>query len=142
MENTVDDSNCLGLLKYAECFGLDNLYNISKRHSLYYFNKVVKHNEFLDLSSQRLIKFLSEKHLNVESELNVLDAVDLWVNSNPTNEKTADLADILECFHPEDLMEGEWEEAVKKPVLTDTEAGRQWLETNQKPSTTTGEQVR
>ena len=142
LEGTLDDSNCLSLTKFSETFGLDSVYNLAKRHSLYYFNKVVKHEEFLSLGQQELIDYLSEKYLNVETELNVLDAIDLWVNSNSANEKTESLAAILECFHPEDLMQGEWEEAVKKPVLADTEAGKQWLESNPKPSSTTEQQVR
>ena len=137
----MDDTNCFNLLKLAETFGLDRLYNVSKRHSLYYFNKVFKHVEFQNLSEQELINYLSEKHLNVESELNVLDAVDSWVNSNSANERLVSLTAILECFHPEDLMEGEWEEAIKKRILTETEAGKQWLDSHAKPSSTTGEQV-
>ena len=149
------DSNCLGLWKYAEDIGLDGLYNIAKRHSLYYFKNVYKHSEFRELGPDWLIKYLSEKRLNVESELNVLEAAELWMLSNSTNritrkstnqnaenstnEKVDSLAAILECFHPEDLMEGEWEDAVKKPILKDTEAGRKWLELNQKP--VTGKQV-
>ena len=141
LEKTLDDTNCFSLLKLAETFGLDKLYNVSKRHSLYYFNKVVKHEEFQNLTHVELIDYLSERHLNVENELNVLDAIDSWVNSNTANERTASLAAILECFHPEDLMEGEWEEAVKKSILTETEAGKQWLISHSKPSSTTGEQV-
>ena len=151
----MSDSNCLGLWKYAEDIGLDGLYNIAKRHSLYYFKNVFKYSEFLELSPDWLIKYLSEKQLNVESELNILDAAELWMLSNSTNEITGkstnqksenstnekldSLAAILECFHPEDLMEGEWEDAVRKPILKDTEAGRKWLELNQKP--VTGKQV-
>lgn len=142
LEGTLDDSNCLSLTKFSETFGLDSVYNLAKRHSLYYFNKVVKHGEFLSLGQQELIDYLSEKYLNVETELNVLDAIDLWVNSNSANEKTESLAAILECFHPEDLMQGEWEEAIKKPVLADTEAGKRWLELNPKPSSTTEQQYR
>ena len=141
LQQTLEDTNCFSLLKLAETFGLDRLYNVSKRHSLYYFNKVVKHAEFQNLNQLELINYLAEKHLNVESELNVLDAIDSWVNSNSTNERLADLAAILECFHPEDLMEGEWEIAIEKKILTETEAGKQWLDSHTKPGTTTGEQV-
>lgn len=141
LKKTLDHSNCFRLVKLAETFGLDSLYNFCKRHSLYYFNEVVKYEEFLNLTEEELVSYLSEKFLNVESELKVLDAVNSWTNSNLANEKTASLEAILECFHPEDLMEGEWEEAIKKPILIETEAGRQWLNWHSKPNSTTGKQV-
>ena len=76
---SLDHDNCFQLIKLAQDNLLHKLYSDATRHALHYFTKVIQQPQFLNLDIETLKEYLMRKELNVCSEIDVLDAISLWV---------------------------------------------------------------
>lgn len=86
---------------------IHSLYNQARRHALYYFSKVKKEEEFLHLEKHQLENYLSDSHLNCSNEVEVLDALLEWYKYD-ADERKAEVASLLCCFHGEDVLKNDW----------------------------------
>ncbi|XP_075448809.1 kelch-like protein 35 [Ascaphus truei] len=95
LEKQLHPCNCVGIMKFADSFSILSLSEKSKKLMLEGFSEVSCHEEFLDLSKEELIEYLSNEHLVVSKEEVVFEAVMRWVTVNGSIRKK-DLKDLLE----------------------------------------------
>ena len=79
LERHMDETNCLGIHCFAETHACAELQNKTKLFVLDYFTDVSQQDEFLNLSSGKLIEFICNDDLRVDSEEIVFDAVMRWL---------------------------------------------------------------
>lgn len=70
--------------------------------------------------------YLSDKHINCDSELDIVDAVDRWLRSDKGTKETG-LRRVLDCVQCGDLREDEWEKLECHRLVTDTQVGADWF---------------
>ncbi|OCT93337.1 kelch-like protein 35 [Xenopus laevis] len=102
LENQLHPCNCVGIRKFADSFAISDLSEKSKKLILEGFAEVSCHEEFLDLSKEELVEYLSNEHLVVRKEEEVFEAIMKWVNKNS----------LVRSKHLKDLLE-----LVKLPLL-------------------------
>ncbi|XP_072257999.1 kelch-like protein 35 [Pyxicephalus adspersus] len=94
LDSQLDPSNCVGIMKFADLFSIPSLSEKSKKLVLEGFEEVSCHEEFLQLSKEELIEYLSNEDLVVSKEEIVFEAVMKWVHENKTTGMKA-LKDLL-----------------------------------------------
>ncbi|XP_075054649.1 kelch-like protein 35 isoform X2 [Mixophyes fleayi] len=95
IDGQLDPSNCVGIMKFADMFSIPSLSEKSKKLMLEGFVEVSCHEEFLQLSKEELIEYLSNDDLVVNREEFVFEAVMRWVKEDKSMERKA-LRDLLE----------------------------------------------
>ncbi|CAB3979831.1 kelch 17 [Paramuricea clavata] len=93
--NNLHESNCIGIWKLAEVIQrnqktLEKLETYIKTN----FSFVAKHEEFLDLTAEQLLKFLKSDNLNISTENDLSTAIIRWVRLDP-QERSAHLEDLM-----------------------------------------------
>ncbi|XP_044173878.1 kelch-like protein 17 [Acropora millepora] len=98
LEQVVDAKSCLGILRLADMFAMDELSSFAKKYALRHFTDVCKEDEFLCLPVNLLSDLLSEERLCVvvedlipcveEREKTVLESVLQYVEHDVENRKT------------------------------------------------------
>ena len=73
-------ANCLGIVDLSEKLGLDELREKAVDYGNFAFPEMIKGNEYLELSYDRLRWLLSSNDLNVRSEEEVYDGMLHWIN--------------------------------------------------------------
>lgn len=79
LEGEMDPSNCLGIHCFAEAHICVELSEKAKQYVIEHFTEVAKQEEILLLPREKLIEFISQDCLNVQSEEIVFDAILRWV---------------------------------------------------------------
>ena len=79
MEKNMDESNCLGIHCFAEAHACTDLQQKAKMFTLQHFPEVSQQEEFLTLTQAKLVEFISDDELTVDSEEVVFNAVMRWV---------------------------------------------------------------
>ncbi|XP_077993139.1 kelch-like protein 24 [Glandiceps talaboti] len=79
LKTQIHPSNCLGIESFAETHSCFNLAAEARSCALANLVDVVKQSEFLELSAERLISYVSDDSLNVNTEEMVYVAVMAWV---------------------------------------------------------------
>ncbi|KAG8429968.1 hypothetical protein GDO86_018738 [Hymenochirus boettgeri] len=95
LENQLHPCNCVGIMKFADSFSIFTLSEKSKKLMLEGFAEVSCHEEFLSLSKDELVEYLSNENLVVRREEEVFEAVMKWVNKNSL-ERCKNLKELLE----------------------------------------------
>ncbi|KAM4702454.1 kelch-like protein 35 [Discoglossus pictus] len=95
LESQLDPCNCVGIKKFADSFVIPSLSEKSKKLMLESFEVVYFHEEFLDLSKEDLVEYLTNEHLVVKKEEAVFEAVMRWVKKNVSVRKAC-LKELLE----------------------------------------------
>ncbi|XP_040282394.1 kelch-like protein 35 [Bufo bufo] len=95
LDSQLDPSNCVGIMKFADMFSIISLSEKSKKLMLEGFEEVSCHEEFLELTKEELIRYLSNDDLVVSKEETVFEAVMRWVRENKSRGRAA-LKDLLE----------------------------------------------
>ena len=72
----------LGIHCFAESHACDDLKDKAKLFILQFFPEVVQFEEFLCLSKSKLVEFISNDDLCVDSEEIVFNAVMMWLSKN------------------------------------------------------------
>ena len=91
----MDPSNCLGIHCFAEAHVCDELSEKARQYVIEHFTEVARQEEILLLPKDKLIEFIRQNDLNVESEEAVLDAILLWVKHDPKH-RIQQLSDVLQ----------------------------------------------
>lgn len=88
LERNTEETNCLGIHCFAEAHACSELQDKTKEYILDSFTTVVNHDEFLNITSSKLIEFISDDNLNVDNEEIVFEAVLKWLQHDlPEREK-------------------------------------------------------
>ncbi|XP_048465841.1 kelch-like protein 20 isoform X1 [Rhincodon typus] len=82
MERQMDETNCVGIHCFAEAHSCMELQTKSMNYILQHFDVVHKQEEFLSLSTEKLIEIISSDDLNIPSEEMVFEAVVLWLEKD------------------------------------------------------------
>ena len=85
MERNMDETNCLGIHCFAEAHACTDLQEKTKEFMLMYFPDVSQQEEFVSLTEKKLIEFISDDGLSVESEETVFNGVMHWLNHDREN---------------------------------------------------------
>lgn len=97
LQSQLHPSNCLGIWKFAETHSCFDLYNKVFSYILRHFTKVMRTEEFKDLTVEEVCEVLCQDNLSVPSERCVLEAVDLWLQTDLPSRRDS-LKDILPCI--------------------------------------------
>lgn len=79
LETHLDCTNCLGIRAFADLYSCTNLERFAFRYICENFLEVVKSDEFLELGKESLVDLLKCSSLQVYSEDEVFNAVELWI---------------------------------------------------------------
>ncbi|CAH1237931.1 KLHL24 [Branchiostoma lanceolatum] len=94
LQRQLDPSNCLGILQFADTMSCQQLLKAARKYVLKEFLEVVKQEEFLQLTSEELCRYISDDDLNAEKEETVYNAVMAWV-SHDSEERTKALPKVM-----------------------------------------------
>lgn len=83
LEQRLDETNCLGICHLAETYACVDLEAKAKTIACASFEKVIRHEEFLELSAGKLIEFISSDYLNVRKEELLFEGVLTWLKHSP-----------------------------------------------------------
>ena len=85
MEQSMDDSNCIGIHCFAEAHACLDLQKKSKEYILHNFVSVCMLDEFVTLEQAKLIEIISDDNLEVNFEEVVFTAAIRWLNYDEDN---------------------------------------------------------
>ncbi|KAG7159515.1 Gigaxonin-like [Homarus americanus] len=90
--NRIDVDNCLGILQFAQQFTCPRLVHFAQDFIYEHFRhrQIVRTEEFRNLSEKRLKDLLCQDGLMVKSEVDILTALVVWLNSNLTSTPDVD----------------------------------------------------
>ena len=86
--------NCLELLQFSDTHGLQRIYNLCRRLVLWNFNTIKSTSAFGQVQKSCVIDIITDPQLNVACEAEVLDAVELWHEFEPSTRED-DMEEIL-----------------------------------------------
>lgn len=91
----IDVDNCLGINLFAQQFSCPRLIHFSQEFIYRHFKyrQIVRTDEFRNLNEERLKCLLSQDGLMVKSEVDILTALVVWLNSNQS--KTPDVESLV-----------------------------------------------
>ena len=91
----IDDDLCLSLMWLADFLMLEEVYDRSCRHALWHFHGVSQTEDFFLASPAKLVNYLQDPHLNIDSEVDVFRAAAEWYSAQ---EKPCDVTDLTAFF--------------------------------------------
>ncbi|XP_077864338.1 ectoderm-neural cortex protein 1-like [Saccoglossus kowalevskii] len=94
LKTQLNSNNCFGILKLADTYTCTNLNNVTIDYILHNFCDICKNEEFMELSKDALIKYLSDRDLVVEDEELLCNALIRWIEYNK-EERTKHVARLL-----------------------------------------------
>ncbi|XP_014678911.1 PREDICTED: kelch-like protein diablo isoform X1 [Priapulus caudatus] len=94
MERNMDEANCIGIHCFAETHACPNLQQMAKAYVLQHFQKVSMREEFLGLSQSKLIEFILDDDIWVDSEEQVFEAAMRWYTHN-VQDRESDFQEVL-----------------------------------------------
>ena len=95
LEHNMDVTNCIGIHCFAEAHACIELQQKSKDYILQHYSNVSLHEEYLQLSRDKLIEFLKDDSLNVCSEEVVYHSSVRWLDFDSEGRKS-DFEKVLE----------------------------------------------
>lgn len=94
LEQNMDETNSIGIHCFAEAHSCTELQQKSKKFILKHFPSVSLQEEYLQLTKDKLIEFLQDEELNIDSEEQVFQSAVRWLDFN-TEERTDDFEKVL-----------------------------------------------
>jgi len=94
-KDIITSENCFLIMKFADEFGIQDIYNYARRFCLAYFIDLRYESSFLEMTESQLINYLSDDNLCIDHEAEVLEAVRVWLNANSSS--SACTTDELLC---------------------------------------------
>lgn len=80
-------ANCLGVAEFGRLHELESLVTMAGKYAYEHFVEVAKHEEFLDMSVERLEEFVASDEISVRAEEEVYEAVTRWIQHDPEDRK-------------------------------------------------------
>ncbi|KAK6188612.1 hypothetical protein SNE40_004754 [Patella caerulea] len=88
-------SNCLGIENFAQIHSCKKLEEEANKYALENFSRVVEFDEFLELPMERVLRYISDDHIDVRNEEMVYYAARKWMNHDP-DERRQYIPQLLE----------------------------------------------
>ncbi|XP_077977465.1 kelch-like protein 24 [Glandiceps talaboti] len=101
LESQIDESNCLGISRFADSYGYTAISIKAKQFALNNFARITSEVDFLELDFAYL-KSLFTEYMLVESEEVMLDAMFRWIRHDPTY-RSHFMESLLELISLENL---------------------------------------
>ena len=92
----LDAENCLGIKRFAEAHGCNQLHSAAEVYAAHWFSDVCKREEYLSLSLPDVVLYLGNDRLNVEAEYVVFEAALSWLNHNEA-ERSKHFYEVMRC---------------------------------------------
>ncbi|RXM97488.1 Kelch-like protein 28 [Acipenser ruthenus] len=96
LESQLDASNCIGISRFADTYGCNDLYLAATKFICQHFEEVCRTEEFFELTRAELDEILSNDCLNVVTEETVFYALESWLKYD-VQERQQYLAQLLHC---------------------------------------------
>ena len=127
LQNNIDNTNCLQLLKFGDTFGVQSLKQKAHSFLLENFISVSQNPDFVEIDRDCLLECISDTRLCTGgNEIDIYRAVMKWIKFNPI--RSGDIGPFLQHirFHliPEDLIT---DEIAKELILQNNSECVQWL---------------
>ena len=94
-------------MNVADSLHLNELKSLSTNISLYYFNKVVRTEEFLQAHITQVIPYLSHQNLNVDNEFSVFEALINWLQKEP--KRCEHIFSLVKCLNFKQLTNSDFQ---------------------------------
>ncbi|KAJ8318777.1 hypothetical protein KUTeg_003868 [Tegillarca granosa] len=121
LQQNMDENNCFGIHCFAESHACQALQEKSKEFILQNFTSAYVHEEFLHLCSSKLMEFLMNEDLLIDSEETVYDASISWLNFDVEGRKKV-FEQVFECIRLPLLSPYYIHDVVEKnPVISQSE---------------------
>ncbi|XP_060581169.1 kelch-like protein 3 [Ruditapes philippinarum] len=95
LEHNMDETNSIGIHCFAEAHACIELQQTSKKYILRHFKSVCLQEEYLQLTKDKLIEFLQDEELNIDSEEQVYQSAVRWLDFDTEGRKN-DFDKVLE----------------------------------------------
>lgn len=95
LQQRMDETNCLGIHTFAETYACTELEAKAKEYICTCFDRVMRHEEFLEISAAKLIQFLSLDNIKVEREEVLFEGALAWLSHDPAA-RTSDFGDAFQ----------------------------------------------
>ena len=106
--------NCLLVMAVTESLPVPAIYNLSRSHALWYFDKLIWKSEFLDLPVDIIITYLSDSMIHTSSEINVFIAAVNWLK-HLSAERAQYVDRVLNTVRVETLSQSSTEKLLQHP---------------------------
>lgn len=83
LEQHIDETNCLGIHTFAEIHACTELQVKAKDYACNFFEQVMLHDEFLEISASKLVELISSENLKIEKEELIFEGALAWLNHSP-----------------------------------------------------------
>ncbi|KAL3868846.1 hypothetical protein ACJMK2_041603 [Sinanodonta woodiana] len=114
----IDNQTCLDIMLLAETFSLNTVYNMARRHALWFFPSIWSIAEdFVDLEKEPLQSYLSDPMLNTSSELEVFQALEKWINQDRPGRLPVFSQLLFDCIYVKDIEDEEIEVIMSSPLV-------------------------
>lgn len=99
-------SNCLGIWKTAQQYGLQELESFATAFTCRHIGKVVNCDEFMHISSTHLGEILKSDELRIDGEKEVFNVVMQWIRFNMDERKSSfgALVEHVRCQHLDETV--------------------------------------
>ncbi|XP_078483506.1 kelch-like protein 5 [Ciona intestinalis] len=94
LKQQLHPSNCLGIRSFADMQSCRGLYEEAHKYTMEHFTEVIRNQEFLMLPLPQVCELFGSDEVNVSSEVNMFEAVLLWVKHDVKERKKL-MADLL-----------------------------------------------
>ncbi|KAK3599908.1 hypothetical protein CHS0354_022493, partial [Potamilus streckersoni] len=128
----IDNQTCLCIMLLAETFSLNTIYNLARRHALWYFPNIWPiAADFVELEKEPLQSYLSDPMLNTSSELEVFQALEKWINQDRPGRLTVFSQLLFDCIHLKDADDKELEVIKSSPLVELNQEVISWIQQHQ-----------
>lgn len=79
LQHELDPSNCVGIFLFAESHSCVDLKNSALEHLHRNFISATKHDEYLNLDKENMLRLIESENLKVDTESDVLEAAIDWI---------------------------------------------------------------
>lgn len=83
LEQHIDETNCLGIHTFAEMHACTDLQAKAKDYACRSFEMVMRHEEFLEISANKLVEFISSDNLKIDKEERLFEGALSWLKHSP-----------------------------------------------------------
>ncbi|XP_044290985.1 kelch-like protein 30 isoform X2 [Varanus komodoensis] len=122
LRQQMDATNCLGICEFGELYGCPEVSSRAWSFLQENFELVSQQEEFLQLSKERLVTYLSNNLLQVQEEQSLVEAVLRWVKYEKSTRAT-DLPELLDLVHLVSLPDQYLQDLLSsEPLIQESEA--------------------
>lgn len=123
----INYSNCLGIEHFANLHSCESLERDARTCAVEHFEQLSDGVEFLQLSADRLVSYLTLDEIDVSSEDQLLEIAMRWLRHDPATRSELSCR-VLQCVRLPLLSEKALQQILKDPLISSSEACTIWVE--------------